>query len=282
MPSPLVATTLGLLAYTPAPLQQFSAQRAAVTTLAAVVASPRVPHPPLAMADAMKPFRSDENFDYFRQIRAVEVTLTKPMGAVLEEAKPSGVKVEELQDGGSAAETGLLKKGDRLARIMGTDVTSASFDEAMELLIDAPEEVELRVLRTVITRKPRVFPKLTVDGKELTVDRGVVMRTAIQSNGMEIHKGMKAKMSSCGGGGQCASCWVEVLEGIENLSDETAAEERMRKSRPENWRMACQYAPCRQQPANAAAAPLLRLSLSCSHMRARTSLLLPGRLSTVP
>ena len=74
----------------------------------------------------------------------------------------------------------------------------------------------------------------------IEVKQGMVMRTAIQENGLEIHKGMKAKMSSCGGAGQCASCWVEVTDGMENLSPPTDAEERMRKKRPESWRMACQ------------------------------------------
>ena len=47
-------------------------------------------------------------------------------------------------------------------------------------------------------------------------------------------------MSSCGCAGQCSSCWVEVLDGMDNLSPANANEDRMRKARPESWRMACQ------------------------------------------
>ena len=72
------------------------------------------------------------------------------------------------------------------------------------------------------------------------VEKGVVMRTAIQANGLEIHKGMKAKMSSCGGVGQCASCWVQVLDGADNLSARTQNEQKRGASRPDTWRMACQ------------------------------------------
>jgi ferredoxin len=74
----------------------------------------------------------------------------------------------------------------------------------------------------------------------LIAQRGAVLRTAIQKGGMEVHKGMKAKMNSCGGGGQCSSCWVEVLEGDDKLSPKTDAERARGKKKPESYRMACQ------------------------------------------
>jgi len=197
--------------------------------------------PPLAQAP--QPYRSDEQWDYFRIPRSLTVTLPKPLGAVLEEAAPAGVKVEDLQEGGSAAETGLLKKGDRLTSVMGADVSSATFDEVMALLIDAPAEVELGVKRVVISRKPRVKAApcvLTVDGTPIEVAKGVVMRSAIQAAGLEIHKGVKAKMQSCGGVGQCSSCWVQVLDGADNLSDPTTTELKKGQKKGPGYRMACQ------------------------------------------
>jgi len=190
-----------------------------------------------------QPYRSDAKFDYFRLSRDLDVSLTKPLGAVLEEALPAGVKVEELQEGGSAEETGLLKKGDRLNSVNAQDVSTATFDEVINLLIAAPEEVSLSVTRTVISRRPRAQAAaitLTVDRKTIEVDKGVIMRTAIQHNKMEIHKGMKAKMSSCGGVGQCSSCWVQVLEGGDNLSDPTETELKRGQKKPAGYRMACQ------------------------------------------
>ena len=75
----------------------------------------------VAALRAQAPFKSDAQYDYFRKIRQISVTLAKPLGAVLEECPPAGVRVEELQDGGSAAETELLKKGDRIRSVQGVD-----------------------------------------------------------------------------------------------------------------------------------------------------------------
>jgi len=36
------------------------------------------------------------------------------------------------------------------------------------------------------------------------------------------------------------TCQVEVLEGMDNLSPKTAAEEKMLKKRPASYRLACQ------------------------------------------
>jgi len=187
--------------------------------------------------------RSDEQYDYFRVSRQMTVRLTKPLGAVLEEEASSGVKVEDILDGGCAAQTGLLKKGDRLTSVMDADVSNANFDEVMELLVGAPDEVELGLVRNVIVRKLRKDEGpilLTADGKTVEVDKGVIMRTALQQNGITVHKGMKAKLNSCGGGGQCSSCWVEVLEGMDNLSKPTEVEEKRAKKKPPNYRMSCQ------------------------------------------
>lgn len=183
-----------------------------------------------------KPIKSDDQFDYFRRPKEVALTLAKPLGAVLEECAPSGVRVGELQEGGSASATGLLKKGDRLRTIMGEDVSKASFDavraaarlqraavilaeraalpQVMDQLVSAPDDVELKVMRFVIVRKPKAAaPTLTIDGEAGAAERGVVMRTAIQSRGVELYKGLKAKMGQCGGAGQCAHCWVDVKDG---------------------------------------------------------------------
>ena len=189
----------------------------------------------------MAPFKSDADFDYFRVSREVSVTLPKPLGAVLEECAPSGVRVEELQDGGSAAETGLLRKGDRLLSVQSNDVRTASFDEVMQLLVEAAEDVELVVVRTNIVRKPRVVPTLAIDGVGMgPVPKGAILRTAIIDAGVEVHRGLKAKMSQCGGNGQCSTCWVKIVDGMESLSPRTAVESKRGGKKPEDYRMACQ------------------------------------------
>eukprot|EP00967_Tisochrysis_lutea_P088843 scaffold126242_cov33-Tisochrysis_lutea.AAC.2 len=49
-----------------------------------------------------------------------------------------------------------------------------------------------------------------------------------------------SQVTNCGGVGNCLTCQVEVLEGMENLSPRTAAEDKMLKKRPDNYRLACQ------------------------------------------
>lgn len=77
---------------------------------------------------ACAPFRSDENYDYYRRKKELTVTLEKPIGAALDDASEGGVKVAEVMEGGSAATTGLLKVGDQLLSVSGTDVSAASLD----------------------------------------------------------------------------------------------------------------------------------------------------------
>ena len=75
------------------------------------------------------PFKTDDEYSYFRRKKDVDVALKKPLGAVLEEMSMEGVVVASLQEGGSALETGLLKKGDAIRSIQGKDVSQAGFDE---------------------------------------------------------------------------------------------------------------------------------------------------------
>lgn len=90
----------------------------------ALVTSPRT----VLLSMQETPFRSDDQYDYFRRPKQVVVSLPKPLGAVLEECAPSGVRIQELQEGGSGLETGLLKKGDRVRTVQGEDVSQSSFD----------------------------------------------------------------------------------------------------------------------------------------------------------
>lgn len=245
------------------------------------------------VAAAPQPYRTDGKFDYFREMREVSVALPKPLGAVMEEAAPAGVKVEEVQEGGSAFETKLLRKGDRILTVQGADMSQASFDDVMEALVAAPAEVELSVKRVVVIRKPAAAPaaapKITVAGNVDEVEKvrcghtctcshahahthcrhidrrmdvlcmyacaaattsshamfafcsqGVILRTALLNNKVELYKGLMAKAQQCGGAGQCSSCLVEVLEGAENLSPKTTQELKKLSKKPENYRMACQ------------------------------------------
>ena len=85
--------------------------------------------PRTAAPVACAPFRSDAEFDYFRRSKELTIELTKPLGAVLEALPDGGVQIIDIVEGGSASETGLLKKRDKLTDISGADVAAATFDE---------------------------------------------------------------------------------------------------------------------------------------------------------
>ena len=154
-----------------------------------LVTSPRAgPAGPVACA----PFRSDAEYDYFRRTKQLELTLTKPLGAVLEEAAAGAVVVAALQDGGGAA--GKLRKGDRLLCIGGIQMSSAGFDAVMDALADAPDQVDLRVSRSVVTRAPRAppaaLPVLSIDKGDTVVsgevERGSNLRSVVQAAGVDL------------------------------------------------------------------------------------------------
>ena len=65
------------------------------------------------------------------------------------------------------------------------------------------------------------------------------LRIKAMENGIDIYK-LYGKMMNCGGYGQCGTCVVEVVEGMENLSPRTDAESRKLKRKPDTYRLACQ------------------------------------------
>ncbi len=81
--------------------------------------------------------------------------------------------------------------------------------------------------------------KFVKEDKEVVAANGANLRLKALENGIDIYK-IWGKMMNCGGYGQCGTCIVEIVEGIENLSDPTDAENRLLKKKPANYRLACQ------------------------------------------
>lgn len=77
------------------------------------------------------------------------------------------------------------------------------------------------------------------EDKEVVAATGANLRLKAMENSVDIYK-MWGKMMNCGGYGQCGTCAVEIVEGIENLSPRTDAENKLLKKKPENYRLACQ------------------------------------------
>ena len=81
--------------------------------------------------------------------------------------------------------------------------------------------------------------KFVKENKEAVVADGANLREKMLQNGIDLYT-IKGKLMNCGGYGQCGTCVVEIVEGLENLSPRTEFENSKLKKKPENYRLACQ------------------------------------------
>lgn len=81
--------------------------------------------------------------------------------------------------------------------------------------------------------------KFVKENQEIVVADGANLRLKAMENGIDIYS-WYGKMMNCGGYGQCGTCIIEVVEGMENLSPRTDVENRKLKKKPKNYRLACQ------------------------------------------
>lgn len=67
------------------------------------------------------------------------ISLEKPLGMILEEREVGncGVRVKEVNDGGSASTSDQIVAGDIIRSINGVDVTASDFDTVMDLLVSS-------------------------------------------------------------------------------------------------------------------------------------------------
>ena len=77
------------------------------------------------------------------------------------------------------------------------------------------------------------------ESKEIVAADGANLREKALQNGIDLYT-LKGKLINCGGYGQCGTCIVEVVSGMENLSEKTDFEKRKLKKKPESYRLACQ------------------------------------------
>ena len=81
--------------------------------------------------------------------------------------------------------------------------------------------------------------KFVKEEREAIAAQGANLRFKALENGIDLYT-LMGKMMNCGGYGQCGTCIVEVVEGMENLSPKTAIEERKLRKKPDSYRLACQ------------------------------------------
>ena len=77
------------------------------------------------------------------------------------------------------------------------------------------------------------------ENKEAIVAQGANLREKALENKIDIYT-LKGKLTNCGGYGQCGTCVVEIVEGMENLSPKTDFEQKVLRKKPESFRLACQ------------------------------------------
>lgn len=81
--------------------------------------------------------------------------------------------------------------------------------------------------------------KFVNENQEVIAADGANLREKALQNSIDLYTFM-GKMMNCGGYGQCGTCIVEIVDGIDNLSPRTEVEQRKLKKRPETYRLACQ------------------------------------------
>lgn len=184
----------------------------------------------------------------------LSVSLEKPLGMILEEVEEgaaNGVFVKELADSGSAYASAYKDKlvGLKLSRVMEDDVTSLTFDDVMEKIIDAPSPLTIDFEiegETPASSEPQfeVGTPVTIcvlqEGEpELAIEAkvGDNLRQTLLDNNVEVYRGLKKKLGNCGGGGQCTFCAVDFVESEGWLARSEYEEEKIGKW--PNARLAC-------------------------------------------
>ncbi|CAL1378212.1 unnamed protein product [Linum trigynum] len=69
---------------------------------------------------------------------------------------------------------------------------------------------------------------------------GQKLRDIMLDSNIELYGPYARPLLNCAGGGTCATCMVEVVQGKELLSPRTDKENEKLKKKPKNWRLACQ------------------------------------------
>jgi ferredoxin len=79
------------------------------------------------------------------------------------------------------------------------------------------------------------------EGKSVTVRQGSILRDVADANGINPYK-LINRFLNCGGQGECGTCVVDVVSGIEHCSEPNRLELLLlaRRSPPVTWRLSCQ------------------------------------------
>ncbi|XP_078429008.1 NDH-dependent cyclic electron flow 1 [Wolffia australiana] len=124
-----------------------------------------------------------------------------------------------------------------LPSIRASAETTAEKITAAESKISVPDEAPSVDFAFVSSR---LFPDGSPDVQIRSAVGGKKLRDIMLDGHIDLYGPYARPLLNCGGGGTCATCLVEVLEGTELLSPRTEKEKEALKKKPKNWRLACQ------------------------------------------
>lgn len=112
--------------------------------------------------------------------------------------------------------------------------------------LDLADETQDDIPPASISAENQEKPKPTMssikflnEDKEVVCASGANLRFKALENGIDLYTFM-GKMMNCGGYGQCGTCVVEIVEGMDSLSPRTEVEDRKLRKKPDTYRLACQ------------------------------------------
>ena len=85
------------------------------------------------------------------------------------------------------------------------------------------------------------MPKIEflLEERKIKVGKYANLRKAALKAGIDVYVGMD-RLANCHGLGQCGTCTMQIVEGMENLTPRTEAEKKHLADKPDNWRLSCQ------------------------------------------
>mmetsp|Transcript_11062 Transcript_11062/g.23631 ORF Transcript_11062/g.23631 Transcript_11062/m.23631 type:complete len:293 (+) Transcript_11062:121-999(+) len=193
----------------------------------------------------------------------LSLSLEKPLGLILEETEDGigGVMVTQVNEGGSAFDSEYAEQlvQAKVTTVMGQDVSALSFDDVMDVIINAPSPMDIQFSSssfqiedeaesetpayeagapvTITVQQPETNkPDIALDARV-----GDNLRKTLLANGeIELYRGLKKKLGNCGGGGQCGFCAVELLDEEGVWGDRSDYEaQRIGKNGSDKCRLAC-------------------------------------------
>ncbi|XP_042052522.1 photosynthetic NDH subunit of subcomplex B 3, chloroplastic-like [Salvia splendens] len=122
----------------------------------------------------------------------------------------------------------------KLRALQTATVADQSDSDLPSLPEDEPPFVNFAFVHSVL------LPDGTPDVHYRKARGGQKLREIMLDNNLELYGPYSRPLLNCGGGGTCATCMVEVVEGRELLNPRTEKEKEKLKKKPKNWRLACQ------------------------------------------